>query len=429
MGTLRSGWFIPVSILVPLCLALAAFGQLPPTAFSWQQIKDKFEAVNPTLFSARETIDESRMQEITAYLRPNPGFSLSADGLQLTPNAGIYRPLSGIVFTPGISYLHERQHKRELRLETAKDSTAIAESSYADQERNLLYNLRNAFVQVLQAKAFLGNATDNLTYWDRELVINRNRFDAGDLDKLDLSKLELQRIQFETDYQTAVLNLRTSKIQIQQLVLDRTPIAQFDVEGPYGYAESLAPLEEFHSMALESRPDLKVAIQNIELAKASHKLAIANGSVDPTFSLWYSRNASFANPYANNTVGGSVSFDLRIFDRNQGEKARTQLVIRQNEHLKDAAEAQVFNDVDTAYVTIEQAVSLLGRYKSFYLPLAGDVRDKTRDAYQHGGATLLDYLDAEKGYRDANLAYLNFIGSYLTAAAQMNMAVGREVIP
>ncbi len=429
MNRFRSRWFIPVSVAVALFWTLAALAQNPPTAYTWQQIKEKFESVNPTLIASRASIDESRMNEITAYLRPNPSFSLSADGLQLAPNQGIYRPLSGVVLTPGISYLHERQHKRELRLETAKDSTGIAESSYSDQERGLLFNLRNAFVQVLQAKAVLGNATENLTYWDRELGINRNRYTAGDLDRLDLNKLELQRIQFETDYQTALLNLRTSKIQIQQLVLDRTPMAMFAVAGPYEYSESLKPLAEFRTMALESRPDLQVAIKNIELARANHKLAGANGSVDPTFSAWFSWNPSSANPYANKTIGGSVSFDLRIFDRNQGEKARTQLVISQNEKLKAAAEAQVFNDVDTAYVTIQQAVNLLGRYKSFYLPLAEDVRDKTQDAYQHGGATLLDYLDAEKGYRDANLAYLNFIGSYLTAAAQMNMAVGREVIP
>jgi len=314
-------------------------------------------------------------------------------------------------------------------LETAKDTTSVAESSYLDQRRGLLYNLRNAFVQVLQAKAVLGNATENLTYWDRELGINRNRNKAGDLATLDLNRLELQRIQFETDYQTALLNMKTSKIQIQQLILDRTPLEGFDLSGPYDYTDELRPLEEFRNMALEARPDLQVAIKNIELARANHKLAIANGSTDPTFSAWYSRNASFANPFANNTIGASVSFDLRIFDRNQGEKARTQLVTSQNQHLRDATQAQVFNDVDSAYVTIQQAVNLLGRYKSYYLPLAGDVRDKEQDAYMHGGVTLLDYLDAEKTYRDTRLAYLNFIGSYLTAAAQMNQAVGREVIP
>jgi outer membrane protein, heavy metal efflux system len=429
MSTLRSRWFISVSIAAPLFWTLAAVAQGPSTTFTWQQIKDKFEAVNPTLIAARANIDQDRMAEITAYLRPNPSFSLSADGLQLTPNDGIYRPLSGIVFTPGISYLHERQHKRELRLETAKDTTSVAESSYLDQRRGLLFNLRNAFVQVLQAQAVLMNANDNLIYWDRELGISRTRLNAGDMAQLDFDTMALQRVQFETDQQNALLSLRTSKIQIQQLILDRTPLERFDVSGPYEYEAQLRPLEEFRTMALESRPDLQVAIKNIELARAGHLLAISNGSTDPTFSLWYSRNASFANPFANNTMGGSVSFDLRIFDRNQGEKARTQLVISQNEKLKDAAEAQVFNDVDSAYVTIEQALNLLGRYKSVYLELAASVRDRKQDAYMHGGASLLDYLDAEKTYRDTRLAYLNFIGSYLTAAAQMNQAVGREVIP
>src|ERR1700733_6929242 len=139
MNTLRSRWFLSVSIAAPLGLTLAALGQSPPAGFTWQQIKDRFEAVNPTLIAARSVIDQDRMSEITAYLRPNPGFSLSGDGLQLTPNDGIYRPLSGIVFTPGISYLHERQHKRELRRESAEDTTSVAESSYADQSRTLLY--------------------------------------------------------------------------------------------------------------------------------------------------------------------------------------------------------------------------------------------------------------------------------------------------
>src|SRR5271155_4442001 len=153
MNTLRSRWFLSVFVAAPLCFTLAGLAQSPRAAYTWQEIKDRFEAVNPTLIAARANIDESRTLEITAFLRPNPDFSFSGDGLQITPNQGIYRPLSGIVFTPGISYLHERQHKRELRLESAQKSTDIAVSSYADQRRGLLFNLRNAYVQVLQAKA------------------------------------------------------------------------------------------------------------------------------------------------------------------------------------------------------------------------------------------------------------------------------------
>ena len=398
------------------------------TAFTWQQIEDKFKVTNPTLKAAQLNIDESRAGEITAYLRPNPDFTLSADGTQLTPYEGIYRPFAGTQVSPGISYLHEREHKRELRRDQAKETTAVTESTYLDQERNLIFNLRSAFVQTLQAKAILQNAQENLAYWDRELEVDRTRLRAGDMAEVDLDRLELQRVQFESDYETAIVNLRTSKIQLLMLLNDRTPIERFDVAGPFDFSVELRPLEEYRNIALEGRPDLKAAVQNVELARITYRLAVSNGSTDPTFSAWWTHNPSFNNPYDNNTIGGSVSIPLRIFDRNQGQKALTQIDIGRNERLRDAAEAQVYNDVDSAYYTLVQNVNLLKPYKAKYLPLATDVRDKMSFSYRNGGASLLDYLDSEKSYRDTRLAYLNLIGSYLTAAAQMNMAAGREVV-
>jgi outer membrane protein, heavy metal efflux system len=399
------------------------------TALTWAQVRDKFEAVNPTLQSAQLNIDESRAAEITAYLRPNPDLSLTVDGFQPGPTGAVWRPLSGVLEVSGISYLHERAHKRELRRDSARESTAVAETAYLDQERGLIFNLRNAFVQVLQAKAFFENAKENLDYWDKELAVFSQRYHAGDLAQVDLDRLELQRLPFESDYETALVNLRTAKIQLLTLLNDnRTPIEQFDVSGPYDFSAELRPLEEFREVALETRPDLKEAIQNVELAKINHQLAIANGSTDPTFGAWFTNNGSFSNPAATRTVGGSISIPLRIFDRNQGEKARTQIDIGRNEKLLDAARAQVFSDVDSAYWTIVQTVNLLKPYRSKYLELAADTRNKVSFAYQHGGASLLDYLDSEKAYRDTRLAYLNLIGSYMVAAAQMNQAVGREVI-
>ena len=169
-------------------------------------------------------------------------------------------------------------------------------------------------------------------------------------------------------------------------------------------------------------------MQSVDLAKINHLLAIANGSTDPTLGGWLSHNPSFSNPYANNTIGASVSIPLRIFDRNQGEKARTQIDIGRNERLRDATQALVFSDVDSAYWTLIQTLNLLKPYKAKYLPLAEDNRNRMSLAFQNGGASLLDFLDAEKAVRDTRLAFLNLIGSYLTAAAQMNMAAGREVM-
>jgi cobalt-zinc-cadmium efflux system outer membrane protein len=398
------------------------------SAFTWEQIKDKFESANPTLKAAQLNIDESRAAEITAYLRPNPDFTLSADGTQLTRYEGVYRPFAGTQISPAVSYLHEREHKRELRRDQAKESTAVTESTYKDQERGLVFTLRSAFVQTLQAKAVLQNAQENLAYWDRELGVERTRLKAGDLAEVDLDRLELQRVQFESDYETAIVNLRTSKIQLLMLLNNRTPIDRFDVSGPFEFTAELMPLEEFRNIALETRPDLKAAVQNVELARITYQLAVANGSTDPTFSVWWTHNPSFNNPYDYNTIGASVNIPLRIFDRNQGQKALTQIDIGRNERLRDANEAQVYNDVDSAYYTLVQNVNLLRPYKSKYLKLASDTRDKMSFAYQNGGASLLDFLDAEKANRDTRLAYLNLIGSYLTTAAQMNMAVGREVL-
>jgi cobalt-zinc-cadmium efflux system outer membrane protein len=400
------------------------------TAFTWQQIKDKFEAANPTLKAARLNIDESRAEEITAYLRPNPDVSGTIDQInpftkQPPPTGGpsIYSPFAFAEPSGSISYLHERQHKRELRLEAAKKTTDVTASAYTDQERNLIFNLRSAFVQTLQAKAVMVNAKENLAYWDRELEVQRTRLKAGDLAQVDLDRLELQRVQFESDFETALVNLRTAKIQLLMLLNDRTAIEQFDVSGPFDYSDDLMPMQEFRNVALAARPDLKEAVQNVELAKVNHDLAVSNGSTDPTFSVDFARN-----PPIPVFLGLSVSIPLRIFDRNQGEKARTQIDIGRNERLRDAAEAQVFNDVDSAFVTLVSAVNLLRPYKAKYLKLASDTRDRISFSYQNGGASLLDYLDAEKANRDIRLAYLNLIGSYLTAAAQMNMAVGREVL-
>ncbi len=423
----RRNWRLCTGLLLAAgCLAQTA---APPRAVTWQETIQRFRANNPTLLAGQFNIDESRADEITAYLRPNPDFSFTADGFQIYPHQGVWQPLSGVLFTPGVSYLHEREHKRELRLASAKQATAVAMATQADLERTLIYNLRDAFVRVLTAKAVLQVAKDNMAYYDKEIEINRERFNAGGISKADFQRVELQRIQYESDLQTATVNLRTAKIDLLALMRDRTPVDEFDVEAPFDFSSFNTSLPELRQLALNTRPDLKEARESLEKARTDHKLAIANGSADPTFSVWYTHNGSFANPNAYNTVGGSMSIPLRIFDRNQGEKLHTQLDIARNEKLVDAAQITALHDVDSAYATVQSTLTLLAPYKEKYLKEAENVRDTVSFAYQHGAASLLDFLDAQKQYRDTRLNYVNLIGSYLSSANQLNLAVGREVIP
>jgi outer membrane protein, heavy metal efflux system len=405
-----------------LIAGLLATQMLAQNTFTWQHIKDRFDATNPTLLAGRIGIDEAKTQEITAFLRPNPDMTTSID--QIAPfNGNPYRPFGSMLPFASASYLHERGGKRELRLESARKATAVAVSQLADQERTLLFNLRNAFVQTLQQKAVAALATENLAYYDRLLGVSGERFKAGDIAQVDLDRLELQRVQFETDLQTATVNLRTAKIQLLTLLNDRSPVEQFDVTGPFEFTEQILTLDELHQTALANRPDLKAAMQAVDKAKTDYRLAVANGTTDPTFGMDLARN-----PPIPAYIGFSVTVPLRIFDRNQGEKARTQLDIRRNERLQEATEVQIFSDADSAFATLNSSRVLLRRYKTKYLDQATRVRETVSFSYQHGGASLLDFLNAQNDYRSVQLNYLNLVGSYMTAASQLNMAVGTEVI-
>jgi len=397
-------------------------------SLTWEQVRERFETSNPTLLAGRLNVDESKAQEITAFLRPNPTFTVSADGTQIVPHKGVWQPLAGTFETPSISYLHERQHKRELRLESAQRGTSIATSQQADLERTLLFNLRSAFVQTLQSKAVLDVSKANLEYYDHVLSVSNEQYKAGNIAQIDLDRLQLQRVQFEADVQSAEVNLRTAKIQLLQLLNDRTPVDQFDVVGPFDFGEQLQSLDDYRKVALDARPDLRAALESVDKAKTDHKLAIANGSTDPTFATWYTHNSSNNNPFGTDTLGVSVSIPLRTFDRNQGEKLRTKIDIDRNERLRAATEAQVFGDVDSAYAQLNSTLTLLRPYRAKYLQQAVRVRDTVYFSYQHGGASLLDFLNAESEYRSVQLSYVNLVGTYLTAASQMNLAVGREVI-
>jgi cobalt-zinc-cadmium efflux system outer membrane protein len=411
-----------------LSLAISLIAGLAGTAscqqiLTWQQVRDKFEAANPSLQAGQIGIAESRAAEITAHLRPNPNLGLTVD--QINPfNGGPPHSAAGNLLTvAAVSYLHERQRKRELRLESAQKATGIAVSGQADLERTLIFALRMAFVQTLKEKAILLLAQENLAYYDHVLDVNRDRYKAGAIAQVDLDRLELQRVQYESDSQTAEVNLRTAKIQLLTFLNDRTPVDLFDVSGPFDFSREVAPLDEVRQEALDTRPDFRAALQSVDKAKTDYRLAISNGSTDPTFGFDAGRN-----PPIDQYVGFSVSIPLRIFDRNQGEKKRTELVIERNAKLSEATRAQIFSDVDSAYATVTSAVTLLQPYKDRYLKQASRVRDTIAFSYEHGAASLLDFLNAQANYRSVQFNYLNLVASYLDAANQLNLAVGHEVL-
>jgi cobalt-zinc-cadmium efflux system outer membrane protein len=225
--------------------SLASGAAQSQPGLTWDQVKARFETSNPALKADADNVDEMKAEEITAYLRPNPQAGLTVDGTQIAPHDGAYVPLRGTFVVPTVSYLHERDHKRELRLESAQEGTHITQSQHEDLKRNMEFTLRSAFVQTLEAKTVFDLAKADLEYYDHIIEISRARFKAGDIAQIDLDRIELLRVQYEAEIQTAIVNLRTAKIQLLQLLNDRTPVEQFDVSGPFDFSDTLRPLDDF----------------------------------------------------------------------------------------------------------------------------------------------------------------------------------------
>jgi cobalt-zinc-cadmium efflux system outer membrane protein len=401
------------------CILLGACSRAQ-TTLRWEQVRERFRANNPALAAGQTSIEESRANEITAGLRPNPTLSLVSDQWRLF--RAPFRPFSAAQTIPVLSQQIERRNKRGLRVESARLATSIAVADQADFERQLLFTLRDAFVKTLQAKSILELAEENIRYYDKTIEVNRRRFEAGDLSRADFERIELQRAQYESDVETARVNLRTAKITLLALMNDQTPVDSFDVAGDFDFKETILLPDELHQAALEARGDIRSARTAIEKAKVDNKLAWANGSWDPNVGMEYGLIG------ADNTIGFDFSIPIRIFDRNQGEKLRTSLEVRRSEQNRTNVVVNAFRDIDAAYASVESIRKLLRPYRDKYLPEAARVRDAVSFAYSRGAASLLDFLDAQKAYRDAQLAYRNLIGSYLSAANQLNLAVGREVL-
>jgi cobalt-zinc-cadmium efflux system outer membrane protein len=417
--------------LVCVLALLAAVDTWAQTALTWSDVRLRFRATNPLLQAGQLAVEESRATEITAFLRPNPQGVATLDQIGNTEGGNAF---SASVLTGNVSYLHEREQKRELRRDSAQGATAVATSAQSDLDRTLLFSLRAAFIQVLQAKAFRDLAQQNLASYDQVLTLSADRLQAGDIAQIDVDRLQLQRVNYESDVQTADVNLRTAKIQLLRFLNDQTtPVEQFDVNGPFDFAAPPQTLDNVRRLALDTRPDLRAATQAVGKARTDHQLAIANGSADPTLIAdvgvpSISQAFQSYQPPLRQYVGVGVAIPLRIFDRNQGEKLRTELDVTRSERLADAARLQVFGDVDTAYATVMSTIALLQPYRDRYLDQATRVRDTVTFSYQRGGVSLVEFLQSQQEYRSIQISYVNLIAAFLNAANQLNLAVGQEVV-
>jgi cobalt-zinc-cadmium efflux system outer membrane protein len=380
---------------------------------------------NHTMLAARTTIQQSEAAETTANLRPNPSlfatwaylplFSPSnqnADYLQNSTEADL-----------GLTYLIERGKKRQHRLQAAHDTTAQTRSTVADNERSLVFAVASQFVGVQLAESTLELATQDLKSFQQTVDLGELRYKSGAISEDDFLKIKLQLLQFETDVQQAQLARVQALSDLRQLLGYESVSPDYDVAGPFDYEAVKGNLEDFQLKALQKRPDLRAAQQGVTAAKSQYELQRAIGKPDVTVSGNYSHVSGINTA----TFGGSIP--LPIFDRNQGEIARTRYAIRQAEEQEKAASGQVMTDVHDAYEALRQSDRVVQLYRSGYLDVAQKDRDISEYAYKRGAVSLLDFLDAERSYRATQVAYRQGLASYLLALEQLREAVGVRSLP
>ena len=407
-----------------LVAAGAASGQ-NRTLISLDQAIDLALAHNHAIKATRTLILQNQAQEITANLRPNP--TLGAD-TQFVP---FFSPqdFSGDnlnetqQFDVGISYLFERGRKRQHRLQAARDQTAVTRAQVTDAERSLIFNVGSQFVSVLLAENTLQFSLQDLKSFQDTVDISEAQLKAGAISEGDFLKIKLQLLQFQTDVSAARLAKVLALVGLREFLGYNAVPADFDVIGDLAYQPLKANQEDLQARALRQRPDYRAAELGITAAQSQILLAKANGKVDVNGTY------DFTHVSGENTASIFVNFELPIFNRNQGEIARTGYALTQAQEQQQAASDTVLSDVSNAYEAVKSNDEVVQLYTSGYLKQAEDSRDISEYAYKRGAASLLDFLDAERSYRAIQLAYRQALASYMTAIEQLKQAVGTRNLP
>ena len=407
-----------LGIAAVICfICVAAHPQSAPLTLA--QVLDVARSKNPSLLSASQHVSATRASEITAGLRQNPSFTLSGADVSLPAS----NPASPYSYSANVSRLFERGQKRRWRLDAAHATTDVTQSQYTDQIRQTVLQVKNAFTNMLVAKAALHVAQDNLDSYRHTVDLSKARLDAGDMSKTDFERIDLQLAEFESDFDNAKLDLVQASDSLQLLMGIDKPDASFDITGDLRAPPLTINRDDLEQKALATRPDYLAAQQSVTLADANIKVADSEATTDPTIGGEYERTASY------NSAGFQVSIPLRVFDRNQGEKERTRYEAQSARFAAAAARNQVVSDVDQAWASYDAALNLAGRYNSHYVDEAQRVRDNLEFSYRHGGSTLLDYLDALRDYRQINLDALNANQQVWLCIHQLSFAAATEIVP
>ena len=422
-GNMRHEKQAVIAILGWLTIVGIAYAQAP-VRITLDEAIDLAIAHNHALKATRTQIQQNEAQEITAALRPNPNLTADTLFIPIEPQNFNSNVIGNVTeFDAGVSYLFERGSKRHRRIEAARDATGQTRYQVSDAQRTLTFNTAQQFITAQLAESNLDLANQDLSSFQQTVDIGQAQYKAGAISEGDLLKITVQLLQFQTDVSAAKVAKAQALASLREFLgYDAVP-AGYDVEGDLTYQPVQLNRDDLLAKALKNRPDLLAANQGVRAADSQYALAKANGKVDITGGLTYSHVSD------QNSLGVTVSFPLPVFDRNQGEIARTQYAKTGAQETASAASDTVLTDVDSAYESFRGNQEVVNLYTGGYLKQSQDSRDISEYAYHRGAASLLDFLDAERSYRATQLAYRQALANYLIAVEQLKEAVGSRTLP
>jgi cobalt-zinc-cadmium efflux system outer membrane protein len=383
---------------------------------------------NLALLAERANLSIADAASITARLRPNPVLSASAESLDwLGTGFDTANAAGPPQYAVRVDVPFERGGKRDIRIDVADQRRRLAEAQLAESVRRLKLDVAIASIDVLEAKAKLALAEDNLRALERLVQLNEQRLASGAIPQLEVTRSRVAMLQYRSAVRTAQLALSEARLKLLPLLGRQPDDVPVDIDDPLGITPSEAPALPALQQAAQTRPDLLALRTDQARSVADLRLEQAQGKVDYTVGAEYRREQGVNGK--GNMLGLFMSVPLPFSNRNQGEIARAEAEREKAGRSVRAGETAVAGEVAAAYQEFESARSLLADIENDLLAPTREARASVTYVYQAGATSLLDVLDAQRAFNDTMDTYYSAQAAYRRAQARLSLTVNKDVLP
>ncbi len=395
------------------CLLVAgAAGAARATAQGSPTLHDVLEIAlrrNPDIVQAKLRVDSAHGERRIARALPNP----------------TYVGIPGNPYQYSIALPLDLSPERLYRTRAARQGEAATQAGRRDAMRQVVFNVRQGFYDLLLADAQRQIALEQRDIVRQLLGADSVRLRAGDIPERDLVRSELEFARAEAALTRADASVRAARLALQALMGVTDPDTGFTVTGELQAVPALTePLGSLLPLALTNRPDIAAAQEQVDQSRSLKALATAGLFPVPLVSVVY-QNAPFESGLR---YAFGIAVPVPLFYWNGGERQRANAGLLSAEVTVQRTRVQIESDVAVALANFRSARVLAERYQAGLLEKSATALGTTRFAYQNGAASLLELLDAIRTYGDTRSEYYGAVHDSWVAAYGLSRAVGVDVV-